>query len=273
MIAARGALADIREIAQDRNPAQNRVVMRGLMDVAPAKRFQRCAPGFGDPNKRVVQCQTRDVAAGFLDGGSDHVAPCTGAVDVAVDAFDEKWLHPYELGRQWAEIIADQPFLQGPQPSRVDQRLRQVFVHFAVPVGQQIERTLAQTLWCAFWGGFSGEPKISANERQQRASGDRHGVELCFDKAVARVHLAALHQTLPAHHTLAVPPIKTDMQREGAVDGLVIGVADDATGWVEEDWVRVIGEHTLPAVFGAPSQRWHSTLTLVRRVAPGHGSD
>ena len=46
------------------------MVVRGLMRVAPAQRFQCAAVVFGQPDQRVVKRQPRDIGAGFGGGGA-----------------------------------------------------------------------------------------------------------------------------------------------------------------------------------------------------------
>jgi hypothetical protein len=89
-----------------------------------------------------------------------------------------------------AELVADQPRLKRAHPGGVDQRLGQMLVHLAVPFGEQRQRALAQRSGRAFGRGLAGEPQIRADQRQERARGEGHGVELRLDEALAGMDLA-----------------------------------------------------------------------------------
>ena len=62
---------------------------------------------------------------------------------MAVDALDEHRLGTGDEGGERAELVLDQPVLQGADPGGVDQRLGGVLGHLAVPVRQPLERLLA----------------------------------------------------------------------------------------------------------------------------------
>ena len=63
------------------------------------------------------------------------------------------------------------------------------------------------------------------------------------------------------------------MVGEGAVDGLVVGVAQDAARRGDEFRVGGIGHHAVPAVFGDPAGAGHATLALMLRIAARQGAD
>jgi len=183
------------------------------------------------------------------------IAPDGGAIYIAVDALDEERFEMAELLRERADFVADQALLQRAQPAGVDQRLGQVLGHLAIPAGQQIKCHLALAGGGALGGGLPGEPKISGNERQQRAGGEGHIVELCLDEAVAGVDLPVQHQASPALHALGVAIAVADMVGEGTVDHLVIGVAQDAAFGVFKERVGRVGHHPEPAVLRKPAGR------------------
>ena len=68
------------------------MVVDRLVRLAPAQGFERGAVLLVDPHERVVEREAGDVGAGLFRGGPLHVAPGAGAVDVAVDPFDEERL-------------------------------------------------------------------------------------------------------------------------------------------------------------------------------------
>ena len=172
-----------------------------------------------------------------------------------------------ELIRQRAQFVLDQPVLQGAQPGGIDQRFGEVFVHLAVPAGQKLQRALAQAFGRALGGGFAGEPQVLADQRQQRPRGEADGVQLRLDETVAGVYLARLHQALPAVHPLRVPPEETDVVGEGAVDQLVVGIAQDAAHGRPEFRVLGVWQIALPAVLGQPALCRHPPLRGMRRIA------
>ena len=94
-----------------------------------------------------------------------------------------------------------------------------------------------------------------------------------LDKAVAGMDFAGLHQSPPPLHPLCVAPDKTHVVGKGAVDHLVVGVAQDAAHGGDETGVGGVGHAPLPAVFGSCTQRRHPPLALVGRVAFGHRPD
>jgi len=116
-----------------------------------------------------------------------HVTPDRGPIDVAIDPFNEQRLDMAELSCQRAQIIADQPILQGAHPGGVDQRLRQMLIHLAIPGGQQFQGTLTQPFRCAFGGGVTGERLACYYVPQSGAA---------LEPSDLRVSLAA---TLPAY--------------------------------------------------------------------------
>ena len=201
------------------------------------------------------------------------IAPGRSAIGIAEHALDKDRVRVVKLISQGAEIIADQPILKRAHPGGVNQRLGQVFVHLAVPLCQKRQRALAQALWCALGGGLAGEPQIGTDQWQKRAGGKAYVVKLGLDKAVAGMHLAVLHQASPAVHALRVAPKKAHVQREGPVNHLVVGVAEDSALRCNEFGVGGIGQHPLPAVFRQPATAWHSALTFVTRIAARHGAD
>ena len=153
-----------------------------------------------------------------------------------------------EFTRQRPEFIADQPVLKRPHPRRIQKRFGQMFVHLTIPFAQQRQCILAQPVRCTFWGRFASEPKIGANEWQDRSRRIAYRIKLSLDEAVAGMYLACLHQQLPTVHPLTVAPIKTDMGREGFVRYLIVCVADNAANRVYLFWVFSIITPPIPSV-------------------------
>ena len=87
------------------------------------------------------------------------------------------------------------------------------------------------------------------------------------------MHLARLHQALPAIDALGVAPDIGNMVREGAFEDLVVGIAQDAAAGAHEFGVRGIGLPPVPAVLGAPALHRKPPLALVAGVAAGRGAD
>ena len=247
--------------------------MRRHMGIAPAPAFQIGPIAFRQLQQRIVQRQTGDVSAGFHRRRLNHIAPDRGACRVAVDPFDEQRLGVNERIGQRAKLIPRQAFLQRTQPCFGDQRFGQMFVHLAVPLGQQGQRALAQTFGGAFGGRFTGKPQIGPDQRQQAAGGGRNRIQLRLDKALAGMHRARLHQRQPALDALRIAPVKADMVGEGAVHRLVVGIAQKAAHRVHKARVAVIGQHPGPAVGPLPSRGGHPSLGAVAGVAGGHGAD
>ena len=88
--------------------------------------------------QRRVQRRSGDVHAGFHHRRLHHVAPDPGTIGVAEYAFQEFGLHMREHIDRGAEFVADEPELQLAHPGGIDQRFRQMFRHFAVPVGEEV---------------------------------------------------------------------------------------------------------------------------------------
>ena len=267
VIRPRGRLADVHEPVEHRHFAQNRVVMGRLMRIAPAQAFEGGTVCFLDPDDGVVEGEAGDLRAGFPRGGLFDVTPRGCAIDIAVDPFDEKRLDMGKLVGKRAQLIADQAVLQGTNPSVVDQRLGQVFVHLTVPVGQQRERALALAFRGAVGGRFPGEPQIGTDQGQQGARGEADGIKLGLNKAFAGVDLARLHKAFPALNALAVAPIIGDMVGERAFDGLVVGVAQNAAIRVNKDRVNHLVHAAFPAVFRAPAGAGQAAFALVTCIA------
>ena len=179
----------------------------------------------------------------------------------------------FEFCRQRAELILDQPVLKRAKPCGIYQRFGQVFVHFTVPIGEQIQRNLTFTLRCAVRSRLSGEPQISTDERQKCARGEADRVELRFHKTVTGMHLARLHQALPTLHTLAVAPFITHMHRERAFDNLVIGIAKNTTNRLHKFRIGCDWKHTFPTVFSDPAGAGHAPFALVVHIALWHRTD
>ena len=266
-------MPDVGEILQHGNLAQDLMVVRRLVGVPPTQGFQRGAIGFPDPDQRVVQRKAGDVRAAFDRAGLLDVTPGGRAVDIAEHTFDEQRFDVAVFVSKRPDIVADQPVLQGAHPCRIDQRFGQVFAHFAVPVGQHGQGLRPAAFRRAFGCCLSGKPQVFADQRQKRSCRKGNRIKLRLDKAFAGVNLAALHQGFPAFNALRVAPFKADMQREGAVDGFVVGVADDAATWRDKGRVRRIRQHALPAVFRDPARRGHPALTLMVCVPTGHLPD
>ena len=129
---------------------------------------------------------------------------------------------------QGANLVAGQVLLQTAQPCLRDQGFGQVFVFFTVPFSQKGQRILPHPIMRACGGGLAGEPQVLADQGQQIAHGGGNGVELRFDKAVAGMHLAGFHQGQPPLNALRVAPIEGDMVGKGAINDLVVGVAQKA---------------------------------------------
>ncbi len=260
-------------MAQERHIAQHRMVMSGLMRVAPAQALEGLAIAFGNPDQRIVERHAGGVGAGLDRRRLLDIAPGGGAIDIAEHPFDEDRIGVVEFARERPEVITNEAVHQGAHPCGIEEWLWQVFVHFAVPVGEHGERALAQAFGRAFGRGFAGEPEIGPDQRQEGAGGKADGVELRLDKAVAGVHLAALHEPAPAVDALGVAPEVADMHGKGAVHHLVVGIAEDATGGGHELGVGGKGQHALPAVFRQPAACGHAPFALVAGVAAGHGPD
>ncbi|EKD61559.1 MAG: hypothetical protein ACD_54C00190G0001 [uncultured bacterium] len=85
--------------------------------------------------------------------------------------------------------------------------------------------------------------------------------------------LAGFHQRQPALDALGVTPIKADVFGEGAVDGLVVGIAQYPRGGIDEARIVFIRQHPDPAVVASPARRWHAALGLMRDIAQRHHTD
>ena len=266
-IPARGGLPDVDEPRQEGHPPQHRVILPRLMRVAPAPAFDIRPEAGLKLQQRLVEGCARDVGAAFLGGGLHDVAPATGPVGIAEDPFDEERLKMGEFLRQRSQFVADQPGLQCPHPGGEDQRLRQMLVHLAVPRGQKFQRALAGALGRAIGGGFSGEPQIGADQRQEPARGGADRIELSGDEAVARMDLALAHEPRQALDPLAVAPIVADMVREGPFEQLVIRVDDDTARRALEARVGGEGQGALPAVARLPAGARHPALGDMARIA------
>ena len=273
VIPATGALANVHDAFDKRHFAQNRVVMGGLVGIAPPQRLDAAAIGFIQPDNRLVQRLAGDIGTGFARGALDDVAPNARPIDIAEHPFDEQRFDMVKLLRQRAQFILDQAALQVAHPGHIDQRLWQVFIHLAIPFGQQLQGDLALALGRALGGRGAGEPQLGANQRQQAARCGRYRIQLRLDKTVAGVHLARLHQALPALHALAVAPVKGHMQGKGALDRFVIRIAQDPADGVHEFGVGAGGKQPLPAVLRQPAGGRHAALGLVGGIAAGHGAN
>ena len=234
VIPARCTLVDVHEPFQERHLAKDLVLVFRRVGIAPAQAFQRPAIGLVDPDQRLVQRDTRHIGATFHRCGLHDVTPRRRPVDVAEHPLKEQGFDMRKFIGQWPQIVADQAILQMTHPRGIDQGFWHVLIHLAVPVGQQAERGLTTPFGGAVRRGLTREPQIAPDQRQQGLRAERHGVQLRLDKAFARVHLTPLHQTTPAVDALRVAPVIADVERKGPVDGLVVGVADDATARVHE---------------------------------------
>mmetsp|Transcript_22848 Transcript_22848/g.38098 ORF Transcript_22848/g.38098 Transcript_22848/m.38098 type:complete len:420 (+) Transcript_22848:3147-4406(+) len=267
VVTPRCGLPNIHEIAQQRHFAQNLMVMGGLMRVAPTQAFQLGAPCLFDPQQRVIQRQSRHVRAGFNRCRLAHIAPDRRPIHVPEHPLDKERFYMRQGVGHRPQFIADQTILHGAQPGRIDQWLGPVFVHLSVPLRQKRQRSLALSCRRALCRGLTGEPQFGPDQRQKRPCREGHGVKLRLDKAVARVDLARLHQALPALDALGVAPFKADMVGKGTVDGLVVGVAQNAAKRRDKAGIGAVGHAPLPAVLGLPAQRGHAPQALVGGVA------
>ena len=178
-----------------------------------------------------------------------------------------------ELIGQGANFIARQTVLQRAQPCLGDQRLGQMFIHLAVPIGQQLQRLLAHPLGRAVRGCVAGKPQIGTDKRQQAARGGGNRIQLRLDKAVAGMHGAGLHQRKPALNTLRVAPIKADMKGKGPVDDFVVGIAQKPRGWVHKARIIGIGQDSRPTVCAFPTGGGHPALAAMTGIARRHRAD
>ena len=247
--------------------------MGRLVRVAPAQGFKLRSVGFVDVEQRVIQGQPGHVGAGFHRGGLAHVAPDACPVHIAKDAFDEQRFHMAERVGHRAQFVPDQPVLQFAQPCRIDQRFGQVFVHLTRPASQKGQGALALTLSRAFWCGLTGEPQFRPNQGQQGTRSNADRIQLRLNKAVARMHLTRLHQTLPALHPLRVPPKVGHVVGKRTVHGFVVGIAQNTPVGRDKFRVGRKGQHALPAVAFNPAGGWNAPLTLVLGVAPWHDAN
>ena len=181
------------------------MVMGRLMGIAPAQAFQIVTPRFIDPQQRVIQRQPRHFWAAFYQRRLQRVTPDGCTLHIAKHPLNKPGLHVVKLSGQWPQFILDQTRLKRAHPRRIDQWLRQVFVHLTRPARQQGQGALALPLWCAILGGFSGKPQLCPDQGQQGARCDADGIQLRLNETVTRMHLARLHQPLPALHALGVP--------------------------------------------------------------------
>ena len=269
-VAAAGRLPDVHKEPQARHLAQHRMVVGGLMRITPAPAFQIGAPAFDQRKQGLIQRDAGDVCARLDRSRLDHVTPDRSPADILVDPFKEQRLGMGESIGERADLVACEPVLQGAQPGLGNQRFGHVFVHLAVPFGQKGQRALAQPFGCAVGCGLAGEPQIGTDQRQNAARGRRDGVKLRLDKAVAGMNLARGHQRQPTLHTLGIAPVKRDMVGEGPVHGLVVGIANDARGRVQDLGVGGIGLHACPTVLAFPSGGWHPALGNVGSIAHRH---
>ena len=83
------------------------------------------------------------------------------------------------------------------------------------------------------------------------------------------MHLAHLHQSLPAQYALRIAPIIAQMIWKGAVYRFVIGVANNAALWVHKAWIGFSGHHAAPSVLVKPSLRRDAPLTNHLGIAAG----
>ena len=60
------------------------------------------------------------------------------------------------------------------------------------------------------------------------------------------------------------------MVGEGAVNRLVVGVADDSAARIHDTGVGGIGVYARPTVLALPSRRGHPALGDMRNIAQGH---
>ncbi len=94
-----------------------------------------------------------------------------------------------------------------------------------------------------------------------------------LDKALAGVDLAGLHEEPPPVDPLGITPFVGHVIGEGAVDHLVVGVAEKAAFGVEEFWVGGVGQGTDPSVLGEIPIGGQPPLALMPKVATREGAN
>ena len=119
IVAAACGLADIHKILKQEIVAQGRMVMRGLMCITPAQSFQRPSPGFGNPDKRVVQRQLGHLSTGFDSAALFDVTPDFCTVQITKYTFNKQRFHVSEACFQRAQLVLNKAGLQRFYPGRI----------------------------------------------------------------------------------------------------------------------------------------------------------
>ena len=123
---------------------------------------------------------------------------------------------------------------------------------------------------CAALARLAREPQLFADQWQQRLCREANRIQLRFDQAFARMHLAHFHKPLQAVDPLAVAPFKGDVIWEICIGCFVVGVSNDPCLWVYHLGVIGIGQASIPLIIPHPAKCRHAALGLVIDAAFGH---